>query len=75
MSYIKAISFQKLDERLLTYLQEKAKVNHKNAFQITHQEIAHELNSSREAISRLLKKMEQEKKVKLGRNHIELVVI
>ena len=75
MSYIEAISFQKLDQRLLIYLQEKAKINHKNVFQITHQEIANELNSSREAISRLLKKMEQEQLVKLGRNYIELLIL
>lgn len=75
MSYIEAISFQKLDQRLLTYLQGKAVINHKTTFQITHQEIANELNSSREAISRLLKKMEQEQIVKLGRNYIKLIVI
>lgn len=75
MSYIEAISFQKLDQRILTYLQEKAIINQKNTFQITHQEVAHELNSSREAISRLLKKMEQEQIVKLGRNSIKLLTL
>jgi len=75
MSYIESISFQKLDQRLLIYLQGKAKINHKNTFQITHQEIANELNSSREAISRLLKKMEQDKIVKLGRNYIKLLTL
>lgn len=73
MGYIEAISFQKLDERLLTYLQEKAIINNKKSFQITHQEIAQELNSSREAISRLLKKMEQNNKVELGRNYIKVI--
>jgi len=73
MTNIQSISFQKLDQRLLTYLREKARINQKNTFQITHQEIAHELNSSREAISRILKKMEQEQIVKLGRNHIKLL--
>lgn len=75
MSYIESISFQRLDQRLLIYLQEKAKINQKNTFQITHQEIAHELNSSREAISRILKKMEQEQIVKLGRNYIKLLAL
>ncbi len=73
MGYIEAISFQKLDERILVYLQEKAKINNKNSFHITHQEIAREMNSSREAISRLLKKMEQDKKVELGRNYIKIM--
>lgn len=75
MGYIEAISFQKLDERLLTYLREKATIINQPSFHITHQEIARELNSSREAISRLLKKMEQEKLVELGRNYIKLVVV
>lgn len=75
MTNIKAISFQKLDQRLLAYLREKAIINHKTTFQITHQEIAHELNSSREAISRLLKRMEQEQIVKLGRNFIKLLTM
>ncbi len=75
MNHIEAISFQKLDQRLLTYLQEKAKINNKNAFHITHQEIANELNSSREAVSRLLKKMEQENIIELGRNYIKIDLI
>ena len=40
---------------------------------ITHQQIAQELNSSREVISRLLKKMEQRNLVKLARNNITLL--
>lgn len=72
MDFIKTISFQKLDQRLLTYLQEKAKINNRNSFHITHQEIANELNSSREAVSRLLKKLEQENIIELARNHIKI---
>ena len=75
MNYIESISFQKLDERLLNYLKAKAKINNRNTFQITHQEIANELNSSREAVSRLLKKLEQEDLLKLGRNHIKLLCL
>lgn len=73
MQSVEALSFQKLDQRLLTYLKEKARISGKISFQMTHQEIADELNSSREAISRLLKKLEQEKKLELGRNYIKLV--
>ena len=75
MGYVTAISFQKLDERLLMYLQEKAAVCQCSSFHVTHQEIAQELNSSREGISRLLKKMEQENIVELGRNRIKLLVM
>ncbi|MEM6321979.1 MAG: Crp/Fnr family transcriptional regulator, partial [Bacteroidota bacterium] len=42
---IETISFQKLDQRLLDYLQRKARINNSHTFQITHQEIANELNS------------------------------
>ncbi|MBC8987846.1 winged helix-turn-helix domain-containing protein [Pedobacter sp. N36a] len=40
---------------------------------MTHQEIASDLNSSREVISRLLKKMEQKGEINLCRNYIELI--
>lgn len=75
MHYIEAISFQKLDQRLLTYLHEKATINKRNSFHITHQQIANELNSSREAVSRLLKKLEQENIIELGRNHIKILIM
>ena len=39
----------------------------------THQDIANDINASREAVSRLLKKMEKDELVRLGRNVIELV--
>jgi CRP/FNR family transcriptional regulator len=45
----------------------------KSQLNLTHLEIADDLNSSREVISRLLKKMEQLGKIKLNRNAIELV--
>ncbi|WP_220466415.1 helix-turn-helix domain-containing protein [Dyadobacter psychrotolerans] len=38
---------------------------------ITHQEIANDLNTSREVVSRLLKKMEQDRKIRLSRNSVE----
>lgn len=68
-----AIAFQKMDERLLLYLQEKQKVWGKTEMQLTHQEIATDLNTSREVISRLLKTLENEEKVVLGRNRITLL--
>ena len=45
----------------------------KKFIELSHQQIADDLNSSREVISRLLKKMEQRHLVKLHRNMIELV--
>ena len=69
---IDAIAFNSMDERLEFYLKNQVIKMGKN-LKITHQEIANELNSSREVISRLLKKMEQFGKVKLHRNAIEII--
>ena len=63
----------KMDERLLNYLKEKAKVNRSAIIVNTHQEIAYELNTSRVVISRLLKALENEGIIKLNRNTIELL--
>ncbi|MDE3143350.1 MAG: Crp/Fnr family transcriptional regulator [Bacteroidota bacterium] len=66
------IAFRNMDERLLFYLQRHSEVNQTSTIQLSHQQIADELNSSREVISRLLKKLEQRKIVALHRNFIEL---
>ena len=68
-----SIAFLKMDERLLKYLHEKASTMDSNHIHMSHQEIASDLNSSREVISRILKQMERKKLVKLGRNNIELL--
>lgn len=70
---IDSIAFAKLDERLLNYLRTKSAATKSTTFNLTHQEIADELNSKREVISRLLKQMEKLGQVKLGRNRIELI--
>jgi CRP/FNR family transcriptional regulator len=69
---IDSIAFSKMDDRLLSYLEEKAAALNTNVITSTHQEIAYDLNASREAISRLLKKLEKDGLLKLGRNKIEL---
>ncbi|WP_316840089.1 Crp/Fnr family transcriptional regulator [Pedobacter gandavensis] len=69
---IDSIAFNGLDERLSFYLQKQAEHLQTNELKLTHQEIASDLNSSREVISRLLKKMEQKGEIKLYRNYIEL---
>ncbi len=66
------LAFKKLDERLLTYLEDKAKVSGNNILKVSHREIAYDLNSSREVISRLLKQLEKMGEIKLGRGKIEL---
>jgi len=68
---IDSIAFQKLDDRLFQLLKEKSLKSADHLIHSTHQEIANELHSSREVISRLLKKLENEGAVKLGRNKIQ----
>ena len=67
---IDSIAFQNMDERLLSYLQQRANANHQ--IETTHQDIAKDLNTSRVVISRLLKKLERNGVVQLGRNKIEI---
>lgn len=70
---IDQIAFQKLDERLVHYLKEKSKATHSSLINLSHEQIANEMASSREVISRLLKKLENDKKVILYRNQIKLL--
>jgi CRP/FNR family transcriptional regulator len=64
------VAFKNMDERLEWYLQRQAAQLGPN-LNLTHQQIANDLNSSREVISRLLKKMEKNGRLVLHRNHIE----
>lgn len=72
LNVIDSISFKKLDERLLDYLYNKVEVTGTRDLQLTHQEIAYELNSSREVISRLLKQMEKNGLLTIERGKILL---
>ncbi|MDZ4795331.1 MAG: Crp/Fnr family transcriptional regulator [Bacteroidota bacterium] len=73
LSVVDNIAFHNMDERLEFYLKRYADKTEKRSIELSHQQIADDLNSSREVISRLLKKMEQRNMVKLHRNMIELV--
>ena len=66
------IAFHKLDERLVIFLNEQIKAGKSKKLHLTHQQIAQSLGSSREVISRLLKQLERDGKVKLGRNEITM---
>lgn len=70
---IDLIAFNSLDVKILNYLEKKKEALNSATLSITHQQIAAELNTHREAVSRLLRSMEQKGIVKLGRNTIELV--
>ncbi len=64
--------FRSLDQRLEFYLKKQREVLKTDDLKITHEEIANDLGTSRVVISRLLKSMEQNGKVKLLRNTIAL---
>ncbi|MGD8426709.1 MAG: Crp/Fnr family transcriptional regulator [Balneolaceae bacterium] len=68
-----AVAFKKMDERLLQLIQKKCDVADSNTLTITHEQLANELGTARVVVSRLLKQMENEGLVKLGRNKIILL--
>jgi CRP/FNR family transcriptional regulator len=57
----------------LAYIYEKAKINKTDSIQSTHQEISDDLHTSRVVVSRLLKALENEGKIRLNRGSIELL--
>lgn len=65
------LAFRGMDERLEFYLKRLTKNSRSNFIEITHQQIANDLSTSREVISRLLKKMEQQGMLRLNRKYIE----
>lgn len=73
LAAIDNIAFMNMGERLYNYLMDKSKIDNSRTILKTHQEIANELNSSRVVISRLLKALENEGKIRLNRNNIELL--
>jgi CRP/FNR family transcriptional regulator len=73
LTVIDNVAFRNMDERLEFYLKRYADKSGKKNIELSHQQIADDLNSSREVVSRLLKKMEQRNLVKLNRNMIELL--
>ncbi|HRI79344.1 MAG TPA: Crp/Fnr family transcriptional regulator [Cyclobacteriaceae bacterium] len=73
LSVVNAIAFRRLDERVLLLLRQKAELLKTSELIITHQQIADELGSSREVISRIVKQMENQGQIKLSRNKITLM--
>jgi CRP/FNR family transcriptional regulator len=68
-----SVAFRHMDERIEFYLKRHRDKMQSNIITITHQEIAQELNSSREVVSRLLKKLAERGKIKLNRYNIEIL--
>jgi CRP/FNR family transcriptional regulator, anaerobic regulatory protein len=70
---IDEVAFKKLDDRLVHYLKEKSKATGSSLINLSHQQIADELGTNRVVISRLLKRLELDKKLLLYRNQIRLM--
>ena len=68
---IDGIAFMNMDSRLLKFFTDRYKSTNQTTFTGTHQDIALALNSSREVVSRLLKKLEQQRRIVIGRNKID----
>lgn len=66
-------AFRNMDERLVFYLKRHQDKLKTHILPLTHTEIAQDLNSSREVISRLLKKMADKGMIKLQRQNIEIL--
>lgn len=73
LEVVNAVAFKKMDERLLNFLKKKAEMNKNKTINITHEQLANELGTARVVVSRLLKQMEDEGHVQLGRNKIDLL--
>lgn len=70
---IDTIAFMKMDERLFKYLTDKVKLTASTTLHMSHQNISEDLHTSRVVISRLLKQLEREGKIELGRSKIEVL--
>ena len=73
LEVVNAIAFQKADVRLMNLLNQKSKLFNSKEIKVTHQQLADETGLSREAVSRVLKQMENEGLVSITRNKIMLM--
>ncbi|MFT7613167.1 MAG: CRP/FNR family transcriptional regulator [Parvicellaceae bacterium] len=73
LSAIDSLAFDNMSERVLKFLNDKVKITGDTTLDLTHQEIAHDLHTSRVVISRILKVMEKQGEIKLFRNRIQLL--
>ncbi len=72
LEVINAITFKKVDERLLLLLKKKTDLQGSNVINVSHEQLANELATARVVVSRLLKQLEDDGWVELGRNKITI---
>lgn len=63
LTMINQLLFEKMDTRILEYLKSKVKLTDKNPIKVSHRQIANDLGTAREVVSRIMKKLENEGKV------------
>lgn len=73
VTMVNSIAFQKVDARILYLLDQKSQLYKSKELNVTHQQLADELGITREAVSRVLKQIETDGKIKLSRNKITLL--
>jgi CRP/FNR family transcriptional regulator, anaerobic regulatory protein len=73
LEVVNVVAFKKMDERLLNFIKKKCEVTKSQTLHVTHEQLANELGTARVVVSRLLKQMEDDGLVKLGRNKISLM--
>lgn len=73
LQVVDSVAFQKMDTRIFNFLLKKSEINNSKTIQITHQQIADELGTVREVVSRILKQLERDNQIKLARNNITLL--
>ena len=73
LDVVNAMAFKKVDERLLHLLHKKQELTSSKIISITHEQLANELATARVVVSRLLKQLENNGMVQLGRNKITIL--
>ena len=73
LDMLNELTFRKVDDRLINLLQKKSELTGSKIITATHEQLANELGTGRVVVSRILKTFEEDHKLKLGRNRIELL--
>jgi CRP/FNR family transcriptional regulator, anaerobic regulatory protein len=71
MAIVEEVAFRRMDARLATFLSEHSRIS--DSIQITHQEIAAELGTSREVISRILEDFSYAGMIRVSRGTIKVL--
>ncbi len=74
LNVVNSVVFQHVDERLWELIKKKVKMLRSTELTITHQQLADELGTAREVVSRLLKQLEKNNQIRLSRNKISVLV-